>query len=142
MNTGTNENNLRELAYRIWEAEGRPIGQAERHWRMAMEQASSTGQDDFTTGDNFLGEKITPENESVPDERLLQASTLLDETTQATMEADALNTAQQSASGQKQKGGKRKNGKIKTDDTFADQDMAATPRSKPGRRKASDNILV
>ena len=26
---------LMEIAYLIWEAEGRPIGQAERHWRMA-----------------------------------------------------------------------------------------------------------
>lgn len=30
-----NETRLREIAYLIWEEEGRPPGQADRHWRMA-----------------------------------------------------------------------------------------------------------
>lgn len=29
------EQRIRERAYSIWEHEGRPDGQAERHWRMA-----------------------------------------------------------------------------------------------------------
>ena len=29
------EQRIRELAYSIWEQEGRPHGQAERHWEMA-----------------------------------------------------------------------------------------------------------
>jgi DUF2934 family protein len=27
---------IREAAYHLWEADGRPIGQADRHWEMAM----------------------------------------------------------------------------------------------------------
>jgi hypothetical protein len=30
------EARLKEIAYLIWEEEGRPPGQAERHWRMAQ----------------------------------------------------------------------------------------------------------
>ncbi|MDT4856152.1 hypothetical protein FQZ97_905320 [compost metagenome] len=30
-----NEERIRELAYQIWESEGRPQGQAARHWEMA-----------------------------------------------------------------------------------------------------------
>ncbi|WP_082190110.1 DUF2934 domain-containing protein [Frateuria defendens] len=29
------EERIRQLAHRIWESEGRPAGQAQRHWRMA-----------------------------------------------------------------------------------------------------------
>lgn len=32
-----NEYRIRELAYQIWEAEGRPEGEDKRHWRMAVE---------------------------------------------------------------------------------------------------------
>ncbi|PWU30335.1 MULTISPECIES: DUF2934 domain-containing protein [Pseudomonas] len=31
------EAQIRQKAHEIWEAEGRPSGQAERHWRMARE---------------------------------------------------------------------------------------------------------
>ncbi|MND69917.1 hypothetical protein D3C80_614120 [compost metagenome] len=30
-----NEERIRELAYQIWESEGRPQGQGARHWEMA-----------------------------------------------------------------------------------------------------------
>ncbi len=30
------ENRIREIAYFIWQEEGRPDGQAERHWRSAQ----------------------------------------------------------------------------------------------------------
>lgn len=33
------ENRVRELAYQIWESEGRPSGEASRHWEMACERA-------------------------------------------------------------------------------------------------------
>jgi hypothetical protein len=29
------EQRIREIAYRIWEEEGRPLDQAERHWQLA-----------------------------------------------------------------------------------------------------------
>ncbi len=32
-----NEYRIREFAYQIWEAEGRPEGEDKRHWRLAME---------------------------------------------------------------------------------------------------------
>lgn len=36
-----NEARVRELAYQIWESEGRPDGQQERHWRMAHSLAEA-----------------------------------------------------------------------------------------------------
>jgi hypothetical protein len=32
---GDRDNRIREIAYLIWESEGRPLDQAERHWKMA-----------------------------------------------------------------------------------------------------------
>lgn len=34
---------IRELAYQIWESEGRPDGQAARHWEMACVLAETDG---------------------------------------------------------------------------------------------------
>ena len=31
-----NESRVRELAYQIWEAEGRPAGEDKRHWQLAL----------------------------------------------------------------------------------------------------------
>lgn len=36
-----NDQRVRELAYQIWESEGRPEGQQERHWRMARSLAEA-----------------------------------------------------------------------------------------------------
>jgi|GEM_PF-1195343 len=142
MNTGINEHDLRELAYQIWEAKGRPIGQAERHWQMALEQAG-VQQDALTTGESFLGETITSDN-LVQDERLYgaQNNPFADEITQTTMEAEGQNTPQQPLDSQlpATKGGKRKSAK-KSNDTLASQDASASPR-KSGKRKSSENILV
>jgi hypothetical protein len=33
------EERIRETAYRLWEEDGRPIGQAERHWDLARKLA-------------------------------------------------------------------------------------------------------
>jgi hypothetical protein len=46
-----NERRVRELAYQIWESEGRPEGQHDRHWRMARslaetEAANAAGPDE------------------------------------------------------------------------------------------------
>ncbi|SDS08654.1 Protein of unknown function [Halopseudomonas sabulinigri] len=38
------EKRVRELAYQIWESEGKPEGQRERHWQMACE-LMETSQD-------------------------------------------------------------------------------------------------
>ncbi len=38
------DNRIREFAYQIWEAEGRPLGQEERHWEMACKLAEAEAQ--------------------------------------------------------------------------------------------------
>lgn len=35
------ENKIRELAYQIWESEGKPNGRATRHWELACELAET-----------------------------------------------------------------------------------------------------
>jgi hypothetical protein len=35
------ENRVREFAYQIWESEGKPAGQEERHWAMAYKLAEA-----------------------------------------------------------------------------------------------------
>lgn len=40
------EQRIRDFAYQIWEAEGKPEGQAERHWAMARKLAESEIQDE------------------------------------------------------------------------------------------------
>ncbi len=42
----TEEQRIREFAYQIWESEGKPEGQAERHWQMACKLAASEAQDE------------------------------------------------------------------------------------------------
>jgi hypothetical protein len=42
----TEEQRIRDFAYQIWEAEGKPEGQAERHWQMACKLAESEVQDE------------------------------------------------------------------------------------------------
>ncbi len=37
----TDEKRIREFAYQIWESEGCPDGQAERHWAMARQLAEA-----------------------------------------------------------------------------------------------------
>ncbi|MEV4609893.1 DUF2934 domain-containing protein [Neorhizobium sp. LMR1-1-1.1] len=39
----SDEDRIREDAYARWEAEGRPEGQQERHWREASEALKNTG---------------------------------------------------------------------------------------------------
>jgi Protein of unknown function (DUF2934) len=38
------EQRIREIAYRLWEEDGRPIGQADRHWQMATKLADQGEQ--------------------------------------------------------------------------------------------------
>lgn len=35
---------IREFAYQIWESEGKPVGQEERHWEMARKLADAEAQ--------------------------------------------------------------------------------------------------
>lgn len=38
------EQRIREFAFQIWESEGRPHGQHERHWKMASKLAEAEAQ--------------------------------------------------------------------------------------------------
>jgi hypothetical protein len=42
-----NEYRIREFAYKIWEAEGRPEGEGERHWATAIELLHSISAADL-----------------------------------------------------------------------------------------------
>lgn len=44
----SNEQSVRELAYQIWEAEGRPDGQQDRHWSLAHKLASQPARAEAT----------------------------------------------------------------------------------------------
>ncbi|SDS56105.1 Protein of unknown function [Halopseudomonas litoralis] len=41
------EQRIRELAHQIWESEGKPEGQSERHWQMACKLLQSEQQGDL-----------------------------------------------------------------------------------------------
>ena len=125
MSTEINENTLQDLAYRIWEAEGRPFGEAERHWQMALEQVQM-GANGSATADSPFGGDL--------------------ETTPARLTAESANTAEQPLVGSlptEKIGGKRKTkAKAKAADTLADQDTGSTGLSKSKKRKGSNNIVV
>ena len=48
----TNEQRIREYAYQIWESEGKPHGQGERHWSMACTLAKTQADSDISANDN------------------------------------------------------------------------------------------
>lgn len=45
--TGATDDEIAAVAYEIWESEGRPEGQAQRHWHLAQERLA---RDDSTAG--------------------------------------------------------------------------------------------
>ena len=66
------EENIREFAYQIWEAEGRPTGQAYRHWEMACKLASGlNNKDSEEIGSGHVLSVINPDepphSEPTPD---------------------------------------------------------------------------
>ena len=68
---------VRQLAYRIWESEGRPTGQEQRHWDMALkivnaertsgEAASGDIPPTGAPGDEALSESLGEEDASMDD---------------------------------------------------------------------------
>jgi hypothetical protein len=57
-----NENDIRDLAYQIWESEGRPHGQAARHWDIACRLCADT-------------ERPLQMSSSIPDSRRVPGAT-------------------------------------------------------------------
>jgi hypothetical protein len=69
----TNEQRIREFAYQIWESEGKPHGQTERHWSMACKLAQThadsdvqAANDDQQTGSTEPIEPISPTQPAQP----------------------------------------------------------------------------
>ena len=59
---------IREYAYQIWESEGRPIGQASRHWDMACKLVAGRNNKDLDTpGSSHVLSVIAPEEPTNPD---------------------------------------------------------------------------
>lgn len=55
MNTDRNEM-LRKNAYNKWEAEGRPDGQHDKHWRDAESEFSTLGDEELTDKEAHRGD--------------------------------------------------------------------------------------
>lgn len=69
----TNEQRIREFAYQIWESEGKPHGQTERHWSMACKLAQTHAESDIQaandgqqTGSTEPIEPISPTQPAQP----------------------------------------------------------------------------
>lgn len=56
------EQRIRELAYQIWESEGRPDGENERHWQMATRLVQGEQQGDLQprVGESPRAAKVPP----------------------------------------------------------------------------------
>ncbi|WP_417702555.1 DUF2934 domain-containing protein [Pseudomonas sp.] len=53
------EQRIREFAFQIWESEGRPHGQDERHWQMATKLAEAEAQAQSTAKPRRIGKPKT-----------------------------------------------------------------------------------
>lgn len=62
-----NEHRIREVAFSLWEQEGYPDGQAERHWRMAEEMIEKEDAERRDKEGEPPGDKA--ETEQAPDTR-------------------------------------------------------------------------
>lgn len=61
------EQRVHELAYQIWESEGRPVGHEYRHWEMARKQADApVNADTQKIGSGHILSAITPETPEKP----------------------------------------------------------------------------
>jgi hypothetical protein len=127
MNTGRNNKEIQELAYTIWEAEGRPLGQAERHWNMAVGLVGAdNGQPmlgENLAGQNFLGDGIDSN----------QVSDIVADNREYSEVAQEVAQPSPSASSKQNKNRQQ-----------AMQGSSAETKNKkrPGKKKSSDNILV
>lgn len=59
-----NEHRIREYAYYLWEAEGKPQGQATKHWEIACKLAEAEDQGPSSAPGALLGQSDTPNGES------------------------------------------------------------------------------
>ncbi|PRB80464.1 DUF2934 domain-containing protein [Pseudomonas sp. MYb185] len=76
------EQRIRELAYQIWESEGRPAGQEQRHWQMACKlfQSEQNGELQPTPAKKAATRKPRSKAAAAPteDETQLEKPALLD----------------------------------------------------------------
>jgi|SRR5690554_334971 len=59
-----NENRIREYAYYLWEAEGKPQGQDTKHWEIACKLAEAEDDAPSAAPGALLGQSDTPNGES------------------------------------------------------------------------------
>lgn len=57
-----NENRVREFAHQIWESEGRPHGQDQRHWEMACRRAEESEE---STSQHPQQQQAAPQHRTV-----------------------------------------------------------------------------
>ncbi len=62
----TQDQRIKELAYRIWESEGKPHGQSERHWEMARKLAEAEAAESTPPSKKPQGKAGTPTPAPVP----------------------------------------------------------------------------
>ena len=123
MNNSRNEKEIQELAYTIWEAEGRPVGQAERHWNMAIGLAGAVNEQSMLgenlSGSSFLGDGVNSGvvSDIIPNSREYSES-------QSKVRQNKVQQAAQDPNSQSTSTGESKS------------------KKKPGKKKSSDNILV
>lgn len=72
----SNENAIRDVAHAKWEAEGKPDGQHERHWREAEKEigGNATGLAQTWSGDHHGGVSPPTSTGSVEDEQVQEPS--------------------------------------------------------------------
>jgi hypothetical protein len=112
MNSGRNEREIQELAYTIWEAEGRPVGQAERHWNMALGLTGTVNDQSMLgenlSGDNFLGDSVNSSGlaDIIPDSQQYSKSQI--ESPQQVVQGSASRSSSTAESKNKKRPGKKK----------------------------------
>lgn len=76
-----NESRVREFAYQIWESEGKPHGQAMRHWEMACKLAETQSMNEDDTFEPVAVQADKPARKSRS--KAPQAASSADEKTSA-----------------------------------------------------------
>lgn len=66
--TGATDDEIAAVAHQIWESEGRPEGQAERHWFLARERVARGGSDPEPRDDEAATEIAAPPEGDKPDD--------------------------------------------------------------------------
>lgn len=66
----SSEKDIRDLAHQLWESEGRPEGQAEKHWKLAIRLIEADGNNAHPHAKRSIdpSEKTGPNEPEQPDQ--------------------------------------------------------------------------